>query len=156
MIDVPQIIEIASQLTAVIRITVPREQIREVMGPAMHEVLSTVASQGLQPIGPMFSHHFRMDPAVFDFEVGVPVASSVKPEGRVVPSSLPATRVARTIYHGGYEGLGNAWGEFESWIAGQSLNTATDLWECYTSGPESSPNPADWKTELNRPLLPSS
>ena len=27
-----------------------------------------------------------------------------------------------------------------------------DLWECYTVGPESSPDSADWRTELNRPL----
>ena len=29
---------------------------------------------------------------------------------------------------------------------------APDLWECYVAGPESNPDPATWRTELNRPL----
>jgi len=28
-----------------------------------------------------------------------------------------------------------------------------DLWERYLTGPESNPDPATWRTELNRPLL---
>ena len=37
---------------------------------------------------------------------GVPcVERAVEPSGRVRPGELPATAVARTVYHGGYEGL---------------------------------------------------
>jgi effector-binding domain-containing protein len=60
--------------------------------------------------------------------------------------------VACTVYHGGYEGLGPAWGELEAWIAAEGRQTAADLWECYIAGPESSSDPADWRTELNWPL----
>lgn len=45
-----------------------------------------------------------MDPAIFDFEISVPVTSPVAAAGRVKPGQLPATKVARTIYHGPYEG----------------------------------------------------
>ena len=61
--------------------------------------------------------------------------------------------MARTVYHGGYEGLGPAWGEFLGWIESQGLKSAEDLWEVYAAGPESSPDPANWRTELNRPLI---
>jgi effector-binding domain-containing protein len=62
-------------------------------------------------------------------------------------------RVARTVYRGPYEGLGTAWGEFNAWIAANGHTPAPDLWECYVAGPESSPDPATWRTELNRPLI---
>ncbi len=152
MIDEPQITRSASQLTAVIRLTIPREEIRNVMGPAINELLAAVAAQGVAVTGPVFSHHFRMDPDTFDFEVGVPVMEAVSPAGRVKPGQLPARTVGRTVYHGAYEGLGAAWGEFDAWIAANRHTPDPDLWECYVAGPESNPDPAHWRTELNQPL----
>src|SRR5262245_12506200 len=100
MLDTPQIIETAAQLTASIRLTVPRSQIREVMGPGRAELLAAVAAQGLTPSGPWFTHHLRMDPRVFDFEICVPLATPIAAAGRVRAGELPATRVARTTYRG--------------------------------------------------------
>ena len=152
MLDVPEVAKTDAQETAVIRLTIPRAEIRNVMGPGIGELMATVAAQGIETTGPWFTHHLRMDPQVFDFEIGVPVTAPVAPAGRVKAGHLPATKVARTVYHGPYEGLGAAWGELDSWIAGQGHKTKGDLWECYVAGPESSSDPATWKTELNRPL----
>jgi len=152
MLDKPQLVEIEAQLTAVIRLTIPRAEIASVMGPAIAEVMAAIAVQGIAPAGPVFSHHLRMDPDTFDFEVGVPVTVPVLATGRVRASQLPATTVARTIYHGPYEGLASAWGEFSEWIAADGHKPASDLWECYVAGPESSADSATWRTELNRPL----
>src|SRR5215471_4923797 len=112
MIDTPQITRNTAQLTAVIHIIIPRSEIRKVMGPGIGELMAAVTAQGLAPAGPVFSHHFKMDPDTFDFEVGVPVSKRVAPSGRVQPGQLPAATVARTVYHGPYEGLSAAWGEF--------------------------------------------
>jgi len=60
--------------------------------------------------------------------------------------------VARTVFHGGYEDLGAAWGEFGKWISANGFTPAADLWEVYLAGPESGSDPATWRTELNRPL----
>jgi effector-binding domain-containing protein len=152
MIDTPQIADTSEQLTAFIHLTVPREQIRDVMGPGISEVMAAVAAQGKGPAGPWFTHHLRMDPATFDFEICVPVTAPVTPVGRVRPGRLAARRVARTVYRGPYEGLGAGWGELEAWIAANGHTSAPDLWEIYAVGPETSPDPADWRTELNRPL----
>jgi effector-binding domain-containing protein len=154
MIDPPQVVQTDRQITAVIHLTVLRSEIQSVMGPAIQEVMKAVSAQGIGPIGPVFSHHFRMDPEVFDFEVGVPVMTSATAIGRVQPAELPAAVVARTTYHGAYEGLGAAWGEFSDWIAAHGQKPAANLWEYYIAGPESSPDPSTWRTELNRPLLP--
>jgi effector-binding domain-containing protein len=152
MIDTPHIIQTAEQLTAIIHLTIPRAEIQNVMGPGMGELMAAVAAQGVAPAGPLFSHHLRMDPDIFDFEIGVPVAAPVAAAGRVAPSHQPATKVARTVFHGDYEELGVAWGELNDWIAANGYTAAPDLWECYVTGPESGPDPATWRTELNRPL----
>lgn len=153
MLDKPQILLTEARQTAVIRFTIPRAEIRNVMGPAIAEVLAAVAAQGMAPAGPVFSHHLRMDPETFDFEVGVPVHAPVSAANRVKASQLPAATVARTVYHGPYEGLGAAWGEFNAWITAEGHRPAPDLWECYVAGPESNPDPATFRTELNRPLI---
>ena len=152
MLDAPTVTKADAQETAVIHLTIPRAEIRNVMGPGIGELMATVAAQGIATAGPWFTHHLRMDPQVFDFEIGVPVTAPVASAGRVKAGHLPATKVARTVYRGGYEGLGAAWGEFDAWIAGQGHTPQGDLWECYMAGPESSSDPAGWRTELNRPI----
>jgi effector-binding domain-containing protein len=153
MIEPPQIVQAVARHTAVIRFTIPREQIQEVMGPGHSELMDAVAAQGIATTGPWFSHHFTMDPATFDFEIGVPVAAPISPVGRVRPGALPAATVARTVYHGDYGGLGDGWGELMAWIEAAGHTPAPDLWEVYTVGPESDPDPAAWRTELDRPLV---
>jgi len=152
VLDTPQITHSDAQLTAAIRLTIPREEIQHVMGPGIEELMAALAAQGITPAGPWFTHHFRMDPQTFDFEICVPVTTPVAATGRVQPGELPAAKVARTVYRGPYEGLGAAWGEFDAWIAANGHVSGADLWECYQVGPESSPDPANWRTVLNRPL----
>lgn len=155
MSDTPRMVEVAAQTAAVIPLKIPRDAMREVMGPAIGELLAAVAGQGRTPTGPLFAHHHRIDPETFDFSVGVPVSAPIAADGRVVPGELPGGTVARTIHRGSYEGLGPAWGEFDAWLRAEGLNPAPDFWECYLVGPDVSPDPADWRTELNRPLLSS-
>ena len=80
------------------------------MGPGIGEVMAAIAAQGLTPAGPWFTHHLRRPTDTFDFEICVPIAAPVTATGRVKPGRWPAMKVARTIYHGEYEGLGAAWG----------------------------------------------
>jgi effector-binding domain-containing protein len=108
MIDTPQLIQTEEQLTAVIHLTVPRAEISNVMGPAIAEIMSTIAAQGAIITGPCLSYHQKRPADVFDFEVGFPVSQPITAAGRVKMSKLPAVKVVRTIYQGGYEGLGAA------------------------------------------------
>ena len=153
MIDTPQITQTAAQLTAIIPLTIPREEIRNVMGSGIRELMATISAQGIAPAGPWFTHHLRMDPDIFDFEISVPVTAPVAPRGRVEAGQWPAMKVARAVYRGPYEGLGAAWGEFDAWVKANGHKPAADLWEVYVAGPESGSDPADYRTELNRPLI---
>ncbi len=153
MIDAPHITQTPAQRIAFIHLNVPRSQMRQVMGPGIQELFATVAEQGVSLTGPWFTHHHRMDPQTFDFDICVPVSAPVKAAGRVLPGELRAAKVARTVYHGGYEGLDAAWREFMGWIEKEQLAPAADLWECYAAGPETGPDSTQYRTELNRPLL---
>jgi uncharacterized protein YndB with AHSA1/START domain/effector-binding domain-containing protein len=152
-IDEPVVTRTAPLLAATIHVTIPRSEIQTVMGPGLGEVMAAVQAQGIGPTGPWFTHHLKVDPATFDFEICVPVATPVTTVGRVVSRELPAITVAQTTYKGPYEKLGAAWAEFNDWIATSGHRPAPDFYESYPVGPESSTNSADWQTELRRPLL---
>lgn len=152
MIDTPQIVQTAEQAAAIIRITIPRSEIQDVMGPGYSELMAAVADQGIAPAGQWYTHHLRMDPEIFDFEIGVPVSTAISPSGRVEAGGWPAATMARTVYSGDYAGLADAWAEFDAWIAAEGHTATPDLWERYLAGPETNPDPASWRTELSRPL----
>jgi effector-binding domain-containing protein len=153
VLDTPRVTRTTARQTAVIHLTIPREEIRKVMGPSLAELRAAVAAQGVAVDGPWFTHHLRMAPETFDFEIGLPVRTSVAAAGRVRAAWLPAATVARTVHHGPYEGLPAAWSEFGAWIAANGYTPGPDLWECYVVGPESNPDPTAWHTELTRPLV---
>jgi effector-binding domain-containing protein len=154
MLGIPHVLQTEERHTAVIHLTVPRAEIASVMGPAISEIMSALAIQGVAPAGPLFSYHLKRPSDIFDVEVGFPVDQPIAPAGRVKTGKLPAAKVVRTTYQGGYEGLGAAWGEFCAWIDAEGLDPQDSLWERYLVGPESSPDPEQWQTELNRPLKP--
>jgi effector-binding domain-containing protein len=152
MIDQPQIVQSPRQQTAAIHVTVPRAGIQQAFAPAVNELLAALAEQGIKPTGPLLSYHLKMPGEVFDFEIAFPVDRAVKPAGRVFASEVPALTVARTIYHGPMEGLGSAWGELCNWMSEHKHTTRSILWESYLVGPDSTPDPAKWQTQLNWPI----
>ena len=154
MIEIPKIIDTVDRPYAALHLTVARSEMQNIMGPSIRDVYAEVAARGLSPTGPWFTHHLRRPTETFDFEVCVPVGADFAGTGRIEGKTWPAMTVARTQLHGDYSGLGAAWGEFAAWIAVQGLKTAPDLWEVYSVGPESSNNPADWRTEMNWQVLP--
>jgi effector-binding domain-containing protein len=153
MLATPEIIQTKAQPAAVIHLTVPRNDMMKVFGPAVGELMAGLSAQGVKPEGPIFAHHLRMSGDVFDFELGVNVAAPIKAAGRVKPSELPAAKVARSVYSGPYEGLPGAWHEFDTWMKANGHEQAANLWEVYSVGPQSTSDPAGWRTELNRPLV---
>ncbi len=152
MIDTPKIIHTTAQSTAVIHITIPGSQIREVMGPGLKELLAGLAQQNITPAGPWFTHHFKNPDTTFDFEIGVPINQPFTPTGRITASQLPAVKVARTIYHGPYESIPAAWGESQKWIAANNHTSAKSLWETYLTNPANTSDPKEFRTELTRPV----
>ena len=148
----PEIITTKAQHTATIRMNIPRNEMMKVFGPAVQELAAALTAQGMPPTSAAFAHHFKMTPGVFDFEIGFVTPKPIQPTGRVNPSQWPAEKCAHAIYAGPYEGLPSAWGEFTEWMKSNGCVQAEDLWEHYVTGPHSSPDPTQWRTELYRPL----
>jgi len=159
MIDTPHITMTTAQHTALIHLKVSLDEMMQVFGPTVGELIAAVTAQGIAPAGPVFAHHLKIEhdtagvPAHFDFELSVPVVTPVLPAGRMKPGQWSSMKVARTIHHGPYEGLPDAWGEFMDWLQAEGLTPAPDLYESYVTGPHSDPDPKMWRTELTRPLL---
>lgn len=151
-----KIVHRQAQTTAVIRVVTLRSQIQEVMGPAIHEVLDVLKSQGIAPKGPLMSRHLRLSSEEFDFEVGFPIDQTLESQGRVYGSEIPEALTATCYHQGAYEGLYEAWKNFgeqlQSELSKLNLTRQPELWESYLRGPEYSPDPSDWLTELNLPL----
>lgn len=153
MLEPAHIVETEARPAAIIRITVPRAEIQRIMAPAIKELLDGLAAQGIAPAGPLYSYHLNTDAQTFDFELGIPVDAPVSAAGRIRASQTPAAKVLRAVYRGPYEGLYDAWKEFGHMLAATGHTRAQGgQWESYVTGPESSPDPANWRTELNLPL----
>lgn len=158
MIDEPVLTTLSPQCTAVIHLQIPRETIQQEMKPAIDEVLTVLAGQGLAPVGPLFTRHLCLSDTHFDFEVGFPINAPIEEKGRVYNSQLPGGQVVQTLYQGPYENLYAAWrsfgGRLESFRLpnGEMLRRGAGLWESYLTGPESSTDPNAWRTLLVVPL----
>jgi hypothetical protein len=59
MIETPHIVQTEHVLAAVIKLTTPREEIRNVMEPTLNELRAPVMDQGVKITGPWFTHHSR-------------------------------------------------------------------------------------------------
>ena len=153
MLATPKITETPTQLVACLHLIIPHDEIRSVMGPGVNELMSAIATQGVAATGPWFTHHFAVPADTWNFEICVPVSVPIVASGRVEPGHMPAMKAARAVYHGPYEGVANAWVELLSWIKGKGQTAAPDLYECYVVGPALSPDAADWRTELTKPLM---
>ncbi len=161
MIDDPKIVETESQMAAVIHLTMPRAKILGRIPPAIEELVKVIQEQGQTVAGPMFTHSLTCSTEQFDLQVGFLVDVPVSQSGRVKPGELLATRVARTVYHGGYEGLAGARSEFgrrmqKEWVrelAQEGLEAGLGFWNSYVAGPEAGDDPSGRGTELSMRLV---
>ena len=115
--------------------------------------MAAVKAPAIDPAGPWLKHHLEMVPAIFNFEICVPVTAPVTPVGRVTAGQWPALKMARTVLHGGYEGLGDASCEFGRRLTANGHATGPDLYECYVVRPETGQDASNWRTELSKTLI---
>lgn len=149
MITVPEVLTTTEKTTASIHLVIPAKEMGRYMDPAIQELLKVITEQGIRITGPMFSYHQRRPSDTFDFEIGFPVSKAVQEEGRVKSSSLPAVNVARAVYQGPYEQLGEAWGELQAWVRERKLAESGRFYECYLNNPDEVKDPKEYRTELN-------
>lgn len=151
MANEPELIETETTPTAVIRGAVPMTEITTFYDRSFTEVAAVVERQGLTPQG-AFGRYLAPPGEMIELEVGFAVDAEVQPDGDVVASTLPGGRVARLVYHGAYDGLGEAWGGFLAWVGDQGLTPSGPMWEVYVTEPTPETDPATLQTDLFVPV----
>lgn len=149
----PIIVTSEPMLIAKLYAKIPTREIQSTMGQLLRELSAELMKQQIPPTGPWFTHHLRRPAEYFDFEVCFPVATPIKPNGRVEPGEWPAMSMVRTVYRGPYEGLAQGWNEFMSDIERMGLRVSPEIWEVYKIGPDTESNSEEWQTELNRAIV---
>ena len=144
--------EIAPQPMVAIRVTVPRDQLGDLMDEVVPEVWHYLDAQGIPPAGPPFARYHRYDPDEVDIEIGLPVATSIAGQGRIQPGALPGGQVAATWHQGQYETLPAAYEALDAWLAQQEWTEAGAPWEVYWTDPRAVADPNEWRTEVLWPV----
>lgn len=151
-IDKPYRARFEAQTVAHIHVVTPRQEIRSTMHAAIHEISAALEAAGVSRTGPWFMHFHCRPTETFDLDVCFPISQPLQPSGRVTNAEIPAAEVLRTIHHGDYEELPQAWQDFTDWISASGFQTRGDGFEVYAVGPKDNEDPAHWQTELNSPL----
>ena len=150
----PVVVEVEPTTTAVVRSVVPTTGLADFFDRAFGQLGAALAEQGVAPTGAAFALYHRAPDDTADLEVGFPTAGAIEPRGDVEPSRLPGGRVARAVHAGSFDGLGDAWGRLLDWVRAEGLEPGPTeaFWEVYLTEPSPDMDPADLRTELNRPV----
>lgn len=120
--------QVQAQPTAIVRRQARSAELAQVVPQACGEVWQFVRAVGL--LRPERNLALYLD-GVINLECGVEVAGSFTGNGRVIPSSTPAGRVATTTHYGPYERLGEAHGALLAECRARGLALAGPSWEVY-------------------------
>jgi effector-binding domain-containing protein len=118
----PRIAERSEQPYVAITALVTMQQLGEVL-PGLHpQTYQWLGSHGGQPVGPPFWKYNVVDmDRQLEVEVGVPVASAMDGDDRVIAAVLPAGRYATLVHTGHPAGLFDATRTLLDWAARQGL-----------------------------------
>jgi effector-binding domain-containing protein len=149
-----------------IRSQVRRADVGEWCGDSFPGIEAAVAAAGTDPAGPAGATY---DAAFFEQDVGevlvfVPVAQAhllttlpafpAGPEGQIESLTLPAGRFAVTVHTGGYDQIDRSYGHLGSYVAEHDDGLPEPIREHYLVGPDRTPHPNDYRTEIWWPIRP--
>lgn len=154
----PQIETRAEQPYVAIATRVPMTELATV-ADRVGEVFAWLAAQGVPPAGAPFFKYDEIDMArELLVEGGVPVASPVQGDDKVVAGVLPSGRYATLMHVGHPDELAQATETLLTWAAEQGLrwdmapSEQGDVWgsrlEIYLSDPAEEPDMDKWVTQL--------
>jgi effector-binding domain-containing protein len=157
--DEPVVVERAEQPYAAISATVPMAGLATELPPLIGEVFGWLAGQGVEPAGPPIWRYRLIDMSrELLVDVGVPVATAVSGNGRIVGGILPAGKYVTVTHVGHPNELAGVTGELLAWAERGGLTwdmTPTDQgerWGCrleeYLTDPAEEPDMTRWATRL--------
>ena len=158
--DTPQIETRTEQPYVAIDVRVTMSELAG-LGPRLGEVFAWLGARGLAPAGAPFFKYDEIDMArELRVEVGVPIASPVEGDEKVVSGVLPAGRYATLLHVGHPSELEQVTGALLEWGAEQGLRwdmtpgdgEQGESWgsrlEIYLTDPDQEPDMSKWTTQL--------
>ncbi|MBV8211922.1 MAG: GyrI-like domain-containing protein [Verrucomicrobia bacterium] len=159
MITAPKVVERSEQPYVAVKSVVTMAEIGVAAGKFLGEIFGWVTGHGLTPAGaPFFKYNVIDMEHGLEIEFGIPTASLVAGDDRVLAGVLPAGRYASLIHQGPYEQLYEANAALLDWIKEQGLEIEVqgspegDRFGCrleiYLTDPGAEKDPDKWETEV--------
>jgi effector-binding domain-containing protein len=159
MITSPEIVERGEQPYVAVKSVVSMKEMGAVAGKFLGEVFGWAAGHGVAPAGaPFFKYNVCGMERGLEIEFGIPTASAVKGDDRVLAGVLPAGRYASLVHRGPYEQLYDANAALLDWIKEQGLKIDVTesaegerfgcRLEAYLTDPAVEKDPQKWETEV--------
>ena len=147
--------DLPTQLVAVLRERVAMDALPEFYDRAYRSVAAEVAGAGLSVTGPAFGWYHDMPTDSVDLAAGFAVdADSVRTlGGGVEVVELPGGPAAVGVHVGTYDGLPQAWAQFQAWTAQNAAQMRGGFLEVYLTDPSQVPEPALNETQLVLPIV---
>ena len=128
MLTLPKIIDRTEQPYVAIKSRITVEEIGPTAQNLMPELFSWLRDHGIEPAGPEFLKYNVIDmKRKLEIEFGVPTASPVSGDERVLAGALRSGHYATLIYRGPYDGLYDANGTLIDW--GKKMSIKWDMSE---------------------------
>jgi GyrI-like small molecule binding domain len=126
-----RIVTVERQFAAVIEANVGMDELMSSQQTLRPKLAAAVRTLDVGAVGHTFTRwRFPVDGRM-DLHPGILVARPFAPVGDVVPSELPAGRVAQYLFVGPYDGIPRAWQTLFDWCSTQKLTLAGLNWEIY-------------------------
>jgi effector-binding domain-containing protein len=152
--DEVEVKDLPEQPALVIRERAPLEKLPEVIPAAIDEVHGHLQSVGAAFAGPPFVVcPYPGEDGLIDLETGWPVSGPFPGGGRVEFTTLPACTVLAFWHRGHYQELGRSYQALEAILEREGLTVEGAPREIYETSPEEVPDPADWLTEIQIPIV---
>jgi effector-binding domain-containing protein len=120
--------------------------------PAVYE---QIGRSGIEPVSPPVAVYFGSDPFMsrFDMLVGCLVACPVTDVPGFASGQLPPSEALTVVHEGPYDSLVTTYQDMQDWMAAHGRQPSPIMWEVYLQGPETTADPAAYRTEVVWPVL---
>lgn len=145
--------EVVAQPVAAVRMVIPWGQLGEVLGSTFGEIAMHLAASEAPMAGAPVVLYYGMDATTneegnAELEIAIPVVAPILEGERVKNSTVPAGTAVTTIHMGPYHEISKAYQAIQAWLQEHGHQSAGSAWEVYMTDPESTPDPADYRTDV--------
>ncbi len=131
-----------------IRQKIPSDQLPQVIGKSMMQVMNFLENRRMRPSGPPVTLFHDTNDSFIDFEVGIPVNKQVESHDQIKMSTIPSGKAVYALYKGSLENIAPVYAEMIKWANERQIKTTKLWWERYLTDPRKEPDQSNWKTEI--------